>query len=85
MHTEDLVIDQRSDRETVETISESFPEFYIISTFAFVIETVNSVNRSTFVISSQQKEVLRVLNFVSEQQTNGFQTILSSVNVISKE
>ena len=85
MHTEDLIIDQGSNWEAVEAVSKSFPEFYIISTLAFVIETVNSVDRSTFVISSQQKEVLGVLNFVSQQQTDGFQTILSSVDIISKE
>lgn len=36
-------------------------------------------------VTSQQEEVLRVLNFISQQKANGFQTLLASVNVISEE
>jgi len=38
--------------------------------FTFVIEPVNSVNAGTFVVSTEDKKVLRVLDFVSKQKSN---------------
>jgi hypothetical protein len=44
MHAENLLINNGSDRETVEAVSESFPKFDIIASLAFIVKTVNSVN-----------------------------------------
>lgn len=67
MHAQNLLIDYSSNWQTVETISEGFPKFYIVSSLALVIEPVNTVDGCTLVISPQQKEVLWILDFVSQQ------------------
>jgi len=64
VHAENFFINNSSNRKTVETISESFPELDVIASLALVIETIDSVNRGTLVVSSEKEEVLRVLNFV---------------------
>jgi hypothetical protein len=38
MHCEDLLVDDSSDRETIEAICEGFPQFNVISAFACVDE-----------------------------------------------
>jgi len=72
---EDFFIDNCGERQTVEAICERFPKLIqkrvisrfcrfsnldIIPAFTFVIEAVDSVDGSAFVISPQQKEVLWV-------------------------
>lgn len=51
----------------------------------FIIEAVYPVDAGTLVISSQQKEVLRIFDFVCEQQTDRLQALLASINVVTKE
>jgi len=65
MHTQNFVVDEGRNGQTVETISENLPQLDGVSTLAFVIEPVNSVDGGALVISSQQEEVLRVLYLVS--------------------
>jgi len=64
VHAENFFINNSSNRKTVETISESFPELDVIASLALIIETIDSVNRGTLVVSSEKEEVLRVLYFV---------------------
>lgn len=60
MTAKDFLVDNRSYWQTIKTIRKCLPEFDIISTFAFVIESVDSINRSTFVISTKKKKILRI-------------------------
>jgi hypothetical protein len=50
-----------------------------------IIEAINSVNLRTLVVSSQQKEVFWVLDFVSEKQANGFEGLSTAVHVVFQE
>lgn len=83
MTTEDLLIHNGSYGQTVETISEGLPQFNIKPSFAFIIKSINAIDASTLMVSSQEKEVLWVFDFISQEQTNGFQRLLSSVHIIS--
>ena len=53
MHAEDLLINDGSDRETVETVSESFPQLDVVSSLALIVEPVNSVDGSALVVTSK--------------------------------
>lgn len=83
--TKYFFIDDSSNGQTIETIRESLPQFYIIPSFALIIKSIYPIDACTFVISSEQKEIFRVLDFVSQQQADGFQRLLSSVNVVAEE
>ena len=50
-----------------------------------IVETVNPVDAGALVVSSQEEEVLRVLDLVGEQEADGLQTLLASVHVVTEE
>jgi hypothetical protein len=83
VHAEDFLINESADRQAVETICECFPKSDVISTFAFVVESVNAVDRSAFVISTKKEEILGVLDFVCKKQTNRFQALFSTIYIVS--
>ena len=51
---------------TVEAVSESLPQFYVISSFAFVVKSINSIDASAFVIPPQQEYILWILHLVGQ-------------------
>lgn len=46
---------------------------------------INPIDAGALVVASQQEKVLRVLDFVGEQQTDRLQRLLSSVHVVAQE
>jgi len=85
VHAEDLLVDDGSDGKTREALCECLPQLNVVSSFAFVVESVDAVDRGAFVVASEEKEVLRVFNFVSQQETDGLQTLLSSIYIVSQK
>lgn len=85
MAAEDFLVDDRGDRQAVEAIREGLPELDVVPPLAFVVKAVYPVYARALVISAQQKEVLRVLDLVRQQQTYRLQGLLPSVNVIAQE
>ena len=69
----------------VEGIYESLPNLHIAPPLAFVVEAVNSRDIGTFVVASQEEEVLRVFYFVAHEQQNSLQGMFSTIDVISEE
>ena len=66
MDTEYFIIDDSSHREAVEALNKLFPQLQRVSTFALIVETVNSIDGTTLVISAQKEKVFGVLNLVGE-------------------
>ena len=66
MHGENLLIDDCSDGEAVEAIGKSLPQLDVVSSFALIVEAVDSVDGGAFVVSSQNEEVLWVFDLVRE-------------------
>lgn len=85
MHAQYLIVNKSCHREAVETIGEYLPELDIVSPFTLIVESINAVHRCTFVVASQEEEVLWVLDFVREEKANCFQALLSAINIISQE
>ncbi|CDK26665.1 unnamed protein product [Kuraishia capsulata CBS 1993] len=85
MHGKDLFVDDGSNRQTVETISKRLPQLDIVAPFALVIESVYSVDGGTLVVTSQDEEILRILDLVREQQTDCLQRLLAPINVITQK
>jgi hypothetical protein len=85
MNAENLIIDNSSDREAIETLNELLPELQTVSSFALVIKSIYSVNGAALMISSQQEEILWIFDFVCHHQTNYLKVLLASVYIISEE
>lgn len=85
VHAENFLVDESGDGQTVEHVTEDTPKSNRVSTFALVIEAVNTIDLGTLVIATEQKEVLWVLNFVAEEKADRLNGLSSTVNVISEE
>ena len=66
MHTEDLLVNDGRDWQTVETVCERLPQFDVVTSLTLVVETVYSVDGSTLVVTSHDEEVLWIFNLVCE-------------------
>ena len=72
VHAQNLLINDSGDGEAVETVSKGLPQLDVVPSLAFVIEAINSVDRGALVVASEEEEVLRVLDFVGQEQADGF-------------
>jgi hypothetical protein len=73
MHAEDLLVHNSSHRQAVEAICEGFPQLNVVPSLRLIIEAINSVDGGTFVISTKNKEILRIFHFVGEKKADGLQ------------
>mmetsp|Transcript_22412 Transcript_22412/g.50494 ORF Transcript_22412/g.50494 Transcript_22412/m.50494 type:complete len:211 (-) Transcript_22412:221-853(-) len=85
MYAKNLIINNRSNGETIENHIKCFPELQAVTALAFVIKPVDAIDRRAFMISSQHEKVLRVLDLVGEEQTNTFQSLRPSIDIVSKK
>lgn len=85
MHTKDPVINKRCHWEAVENVYEEFPQFNIVSALAFIIKSIDAVDRRAFMVSSQQEKIARVLDFVCQQQADDLQRVFPSVHIVSQK
>ena len=85
MHGEDLLVDDGSDGQAVEAISESLPKLDVVSSLALIVETVDAVDRGALVVTTENEEVLRVLDLVCEEQADCLQRLLATIDVVAEE
>uniref|UniRef100_A0A6B2LC98 Uncharacterized protein n=1 Tax=Arcella intermedia TaxID=1963864 RepID=A0A6B2LC98_9EUKA len=85
MNTKNLILNNRTKRQTIKTIIKQLPNLQTIARLALVVEPVDSINRRTFVVASKHEEVLGVLDFVCEEQADGLQAVWASVYVVAEE
>lgn len=64
----DLLIYQSSNRQAVEAVCECLPKANVVPPFALIIEAVNPIDGRTLMVTSQQKEVLWILDLHSLHQ-----------------
>jgi hypothetical protein len=85
VHGEDLLIDDGGNGKAVEAVGESLPKLDVVSALALIVETVDTVDRGTLVVTTQNEEVLRVLDLVGEEKANGLERLLATVDVVAEE
>jgi hypothetical protein len=85
VHGEDLLVDDGSDREAVEAVGEGLPQLDVVPSLALIIEAVDPVDGGALVVTAQDEEVLGVLDLVGQQQADGLERLLASVDVVAQE
>ena len=85
MHSEDLLVDDGCDWEAVEAVCEGLPQLDVVSSFAFIVESVNTIDRSAFVVSTKDEEILWIFDLVCQEQADCLQRLLATVHVVAKE
>jgi len=85
VHAKNFVINKSSDRHAVKHILEFLPDTNAVSALTLVVKSVNSIDLPTFVVTAKQKEVFFILELIGQQQNNCLKTLLTAVNVVTKE
>ena len=83
MHRENLLIDDCCDRQAVKAIGERLPQLNVIPPLAFVVKSINAVDRCTLVVPTQDKEILWILDLVRKKQADCFKGLFASVHVVA--
>lgn len=52
VHTKDLFVDNRHNRQAIKAVGKGLPLFNIVTSFALVVKTVDTVNGAAFVVAS---------------------------------
>ena len=73
-------------REIIEEFCEVFPNVWIsVLSAAFIVESVNLSDLSAFMVSSENGDSIFMSNLQGYEETDAFNTMVSSVNIISRE
>ena len=85
VHAKNFIVNEGRDRHTVENVLELFPEADAVPIFALIVEAINTVDLAALVVASEEEEVFLELDFVGEQENDGLEGLLATVDVISQE
>jgi hypothetical protein len=81
-----LVVDESSERKVVEEVGEVLPDVRIsILPQALVVETVNLSDLSRLVVTTEDRNAVPVPNLEGDEEGDGLDRVVSSVNVVSHE
>lgn len=84
MKTEDLVVDQGGQRKVVEEVGEVLPDVCVaVFSKALVVEAIDLGDLAGFVVSSENGYALGVSDLEGDEEGNGLDGIVTSVNVIT--
>ena len=70
MHAENFLVDQSSNGQAIENVAENAPESDGVAAFAFVVEAVDAIDLGALMVTSQEEEVLWVLDLVAQEQAH---------------
>jgi len=85
MHCEDLFVDDCCNRQAVEAIGECLPKLDIVPSLTLVVEAIDTVDRGALMVTTEDEEILRILDFVRQEKADCLKRLLASVHVITKE
>ena len=85
VHSEDLLVDNGGNGEAVEAVGKGLPQLDVVPPLALVVEAVDPVDRGALVVAAQDEEVLGVLDLVGEEEADGLERLLASVDVVAQE
>lgn len=85
MHGENLLVDNGGNGKAVEAVGESLPQLNVVATLALVVEAINAVDGGALVVAAQDEEVFGILDLVCEQEANGLERLLTTVDIVAEE
>mmetsp|Transcript_31876 Transcript_31876/g.38009 ORF Transcript_31876/g.38009 Transcript_31876/m.38009 type:complete len:86 (-) Transcript_31876:720-977(-) len=85
MHTNNLIINDRTTGQTIKGTAVTLPEFDGIPTAAFIVESVYAVDGGAFVVSAEDEEIFGVFDLVGEEEGDYFEGLFAAVYVVAEE
>ena len=84
VQAKDLVVNQSGEGKVVEEISEEFPDIGVaVLAQTLVVEAVNLGDLARFMVAAQDGDAGRVADFERDEESDGFDRIIASVNVVT--
>lgn len=83
MHSEDLLVNDGGDWQAVETVGKCFPQLNVVPTLALVVKAIDTIDTGAFVVPAENEEVLWILDLVCEEETDGFERLLASIDIVA--
>jgi len=86
VNAENLAFNNCANTEVVEDLSAVFPWVSIsVLSNSLIVETVDSCNLSSFVISSKESNVSRILELKAEEELESFDRVVTTINKVTHE
>jgi hypothetical protein len=85
MHAKDLIVNKCSHWEAVKTLSEYLPDTHIESPLTLIKKPIYPVDRGTFMVSPEKKEVFWVLYLVRQEKAYCFYALFPPINIVTQE
>jgi len=86
VEAEYLVVDEGGKREIVKEIGEVLPYVGVtIFSETFIIEPIDLCDLAGFVIATENGDALRISNFEGNEESDSFNGIVTSINIITHE
>jgi len=86
VEAEDLVVDEGGKGEVVEEIGEVLPYVGVaILSEAFIIEPIDLCDLAGFMVATKDGDALRISDFEGNEESDGFNGIVASINIIAHE
>lgn len=84
VQTEDLVVDERGEREVIEKVGEVLPDI-CVSVFAqtLVVEAVHLGDLAGFVVAAEDGDALGVADFEGNEEGYSFDGVVAAVNIVT--
>jgi hypothetical protein len=84
VQTEDLVLNEGGEGKVVEEVGEVFPNIGVaVFSQAFVVESIHLCNLTGLVVSAKDGDTLGVANFQANKESDGFDGVVSTVDIIT--
>jgi len=78
-------IDDGGDGKAIEAVGEGLPQFYVVSSLALIIKTIDPIDAGTLMVPTEKEKVFRVLDFVGEKEAYSFQRLLSTIHIVPQK
>lgn len=86
VQTEDLVLDDRRQRQVVEQVREQLPHVArAVLSHTLVEKAVNLRDLPTLVVATEQMDAVGVPRLVAQQQTHRLHRVVAAVDVVAHE
>jgi hypothetical protein len=86
MHAQNLTLHQGTKRKIVKEICKDLPDIGVaVLPETLVVEPIDLCDLPAFVVSSQQRQPTRILDFETKKEADGLHGIKPSVHVITQK
>lgn len=85
MHAQDLLIDERSNGQTVEAVRHGLPQADTVASLTLIVEAVDAVDARRLMVAAQYVELVGVAHLERQQQADRLNGLLAAIDVIAEK